>query len=111
MRFLVRLIGSLLVSVRFLLRLIGSLVVTVAVVFAVGDIARSLADEATRLVSVTEALAMMDIRFDPSGFDGATTRMIVAEVGRWSVSIAAGIAGLVLVFAGRERKMRHRLVR
>lgn len=96
---------------RFLVRLIGSLLLAIAVVFAVGDIARSLADEMTRLVSVAEALAMMDIGFDPSGFDSATASTIAAEIGRWPVSITAGIAGVVLLVAGRERKARRRLVR
>ncbi|HEY9055630.1 MAG TPA: hypothetical protein VIN77_00620 [Aurantimonas sp.] len=96
---------------RFLVRLIGSLLLAIAVVFAVGDIARSLADQVTHLVSVREALAMMGGSLEPSGVQSATVAAMLAEIGRWSVSITAGVAGLVLLFAGRERKRRRRLVR
>lgn len=96
---------------RFLVRLIGSLLLAIAVVFAVGDIARSLADQATRLVSFAEALAMMGGSLEPSGIQSATVATMLAEIGRWSVSITAGVAGLFLLVVGRERKRHRRLVR
>ena len=84
---------------RLLLRLIGTLFLCVCVVFAVGDIARSLAAETARLLTVAEALALIGSSLPP-----ATD----SEIGRWSVAITAGVAGLVFLVLGRKPWSRRR---
>ena len=82
---------------RLLLRLIGTLFLCVCVVFAVGDIARSLAAETARLLTVAEALALIGSSLPPA-----------TDSRRWSVAITAGVAGLVFLVLGRKPWSRRR---
>ncbi|MCQ0987726.1 hypothetical protein [Jiella marina] len=89
----------------FLFRAVGMLVLALGLVFAVGDIARSLADEATEMISVTEALNAMGIVIatDESEF--------LAVVGAWSMAITCGVIGLVLILLGHRTRRRQSVVR
>ena len=92
---------------RLLLRLIGTLFLCVCVVFAVGDIARSLAAETARLLTVAEALALIGSSLPPAA-DSATLATATHEIRRWSVAITAGVAGLVFLVLGRKPWSRRR---
>ncbi|MEF2551872.1 hypothetical protein VQ042_10955 [Aurantimonas sp. A2-1-M11] len=92
---------------RLLLRLIGTMCLAICVVFAVGDIARSLAAETTRLLTVSEALILIGASL-PTAPDSATLAVVTSEVGRWPVAITTGVAGLVLLVLGRTPRSRRR---
>jgi len=94
---------------RLLLRLIGTVFLAICVVFAVGDIARSLAVEAARLLTVSEALTLMGASL-PDTADSATLAVATAEMSRWSVAITAGVVGLVFLILGRTPRSRRRRV-
>ncbi|NDW03144.1 hypothetical protein [Jiella pacifica] len=90
-----------------LFRALGLLVLAVGVVFAVGDIARSLADETTQLVSIDEALSSMGFVLANSAPESRT----VAVVGTWSMSITCGAIGFLLLLLGHRGRRRDRNVR
>lgn len=89
---------------RFLLRLIGSLFLAVGIVFAVGDIARSLAADATRLLSVGEALPLLGMTVDPAATGSATVAVAYATISAWPMAITAGAVGVVFLLLGRGRR-------
>ena len=80
---------------HLLFRALGLLVLAVGVVFAVGDIARSLADETTQLVTIETA-------------PGSST---IAVVGTWSMSITCGALGLGLMLLGHRGRRRRQDLR
>ncbi|MBP0617455.1 hypothetical protein [Jiella mangrovi] len=90
-----------------LFRAVGLLVLAVGVVFAVGDIARSLADETTRLISVDQALASMGLILANAAPDSRT----VAVIGSWSMSITCGGIGFVLLLLGHRGRRREPAIR
>ncbi|HEX2018731.1 MAG TPA: hypothetical protein VGO17_07305 [Aurantimonas sp.] len=97
---------------RFLLRLVGSLFLAVGVVFAVGDIARSLAADATRLLPVGESLALLGVDFDPAATGSATVAVAYAAISNWSMAVTAGAIGVVLLLLGRKpRRVRRDALR
>ena len=94
MRFFRRRVGS-----RFLA--FGTLLLAVGVVVAVGDIGRSLAADALRLLPVGEALALLGIGVDPTVTGGATVAVSYAAISGWSVAITAGALGILFLLLGR----------
>ncbi|KAB0682721.1 hypothetical protein [Aureimonas leprariae] len=97
---------------RFILNLVGGILLALALVFAVGDIARSLADGATRLGSIGEAFAAVGLPLGPGDGMSANAVDLVATVANWPASITFGLAAFVLLFVGRPPHRRHgRLVR
>ncbi|MCE7026928.1 hypothetical protein [Jiella avicenniae] len=90
-----------------LFRALGLLILAVGVVFAVGDIARSLADETTQLVTIDEALSSMGFVLASSAPESRT----VAVVGTWSMSITCGAIGFVFLLLGHRGRRRDRNVR
>mgnify|MGYP006879612458 CR=1 FL=1 len=92
---------------HLLFRALGLLVLAIGVVFAVGDIARSLADETTQLVTIDQALASMGLVLAETA-PGSST---IAVVGTWSMSITCGAIGFVLLLLGHRGRRRDRNVR
>lgn len=89
----------------FLFRAVGMLVLALGLVFAVGDIARSLADEATRMISVVDALHSMGLAV---GWD---ENEALSAIGGWSMAITCGAIGLVLILLGHRTRRRQSRVR
>ncbi|MBB4002657.1 MAG: hypothetical protein V7704_16105 [Aurantimonas endophytica] len=105
MRFFRRLFGSLFLA-------FGTLLLAVGVVFAVGDIARSLAADALRLLPVGEALALLGIGVDPAATGSATVAVSYAAISGWSVAITAGALGVLFLLLGRgPRRVRRDALR
>ncbi|MBO0905603.1 hypothetical protein [Jiella sonneratiae] len=92
---------------HLLFRALGLIVLAVGIVFAVGDIARSLADEATQLVTIDEALTSMGLVLQ-SAAPGSRT---IAVVGTWSMSLTCGAIGFVLLLLGHRGRRRVRSLR
>ncbi|MEX6506648.1 hypothetical protein [Jiella sp. M17.18] len=90
---------------RFVLRLVGFVFLALGIVFAVGDIARSIANEATRLMTINEALPSMGIAFDTT----STGSQTLAVAGHWSIAITCGVIGLVCLLLGRKPRARRGL--
>ena len=88
----------------FLLRFVGLVILATGVVFAVGDIARSLADESTRLVSIGEAFASMGLGFDPSALAEPSAARLVGAISQWSMAISCGVLGFLLLILGRRQR-------
>ena len=93
---------------RLVLRFLGMLLLAVGIVFAVGDIARSLADETAQLLTVQDGLGAMGIAFDPASFQNQTVASAAVQVAIWPISVTAGVAGLVLLILGRRRRVSSR---
>ncbi|UIJ71453.1 hypothetical protein [Aurantimonas sp. HBX-1] len=104
MQFFRRLAGSL----SFVL---GTLLLAVGVVFAVGDIARSLAADAPRLLPVSEALALLGIGVDPAVTGSATVAVSYAAISGWSVAITAGALGILFLLLARALRRVRRVRR
>ncbi|SKA22182.1 hypothetical protein [Consotaella salsifontis] len=94
---------------RFLARLIGLIFLAIAAVFAVGDIARSIAENSARLMSLSDALALVGVAAPPvSGADDAfaeSLASLLAVVGPWPASgVFLGLSLLLLLLAGLGRR-------
>ena len=89
---------------RFLLRLIGLVFLAIAVVFAVGDIARSIANESTRLITIGEAAAAMNLSVEQLAGSSQTVGVAM----HWSIAISCGVVGIVFLLLGRQQKMARR---
>lgn len=97
---------------RFILNLLGGILLALALVFAVADIARSLADGATRLGSIGDVLAAVGLPLGAGSDLSANAVDLVAAVANWPASISFGLAAFVLLFVGRPpHRRRDRLVR
>ena len=92
---------------HLLFRALGLLVLAIGVVFAVGDIARSLADETTQLVTIDQALASMGLVVAETA-PGSST---IAVVGTWSMSITCGALGIGLMLLGHRGRRRRQDLR
>ena len=88
----------------FLLRSLGLVILAIGVVFAVGDIARSLADESTRLVGIGDAFASMGLGFDPAGVTEPSAARVIGAVSRWSMAISCGVLGFLFLVIGRKQR-------
>ncbi|MBC8129924.1 MAG: hypothetical protein H7Y08_06340 [Rhizobiaceae bacterium] len=95
--------------VRFVLNAVGSVLLSVAVVFAVADIARSLADDAWRMTPVGEILLAIGVttgaRADmasPSSID------LLGLSSAWPASMTLAAAAFLVLFLGRSRDRTRR---
>lgn len=92
---------------RFLARLIGGFLLAVAVVFAVGDIARSLTGDRLQLTPLGEALAYLGIPAAPDAGGSQFVHDLTAMAVVWPASVALAVLALVLLFIGRPRRRRE----
>jgi hypothetical protein len=88
-------------AMRFILNLVGGLLLALALVFAVADIARSLADGAMRLGSIGEVLAALGMPLGADGGLSANAVDLVAAVSGWPASVSFGLAAFLFLFVGR----------
>jgi hypothetical protein len=86
--------------IRFLFRLAGQIALAVALVFAVADIARSLANEAVSLTTLADAAAAMRLPLTPAA-PGAALDAVVLVSG-WPAAAVLGLLAFVLLFLGRR---------
>jgi hypothetical protein len=86
----------------FLFRFAGCLVLAAGAAFATGDIARSLAAEAVRLTSVSEAMMLLSGGGTEAG-DPTGASSILALIGEWPVSPTLAAIAVVLILIGRRR--------
>ena len=84
--------------IRLLFRLLGQLVLALALVFAVADIARSIANDAVSLTPLATALAALGIV--PVPVAGAVD--VMALVAGWPASVALMVLAFLLLFLGRR---------
>ena len=92
---------------RFRVNLLGGLLLAVALVFAVADIARTLADGETRLTTLAEALAVLGLGAETApGLSGGAVDLFAAA-SAWAASVGFGIAALLLLFLGRPSRRRR----
>lgn len=100
--------------IRFILRVLGMLVLALAVVFAIGDIARSFTDGVMRLTPLAEAVNYFALRLPPGGglsLSPFFTR-IWTVASPWPASVSLAIVAFLLLFAGRPvRRERDPLLR
>ena len=91
---------------RFFLNLVGGIFLAFALVFAVSDIARSLADGFTRLTSIGEAFASVGMPLDAEAGTSGNAVDIVAAVSIWPASMAFGFVAFLFLFIGRPPRRR-----
>ncbi|MEF2070727.1 hypothetical protein [Consotaella aegiceratis] len=101
---------------RFLARLVGAVLLAVAVVFAVGDVARSLASETMVLQPAADALTSLGLAPAASSQGGDGFGEVIAAawalIGPWPVSILfLVLAFLFLALGSVGRAPQSRLVR
>lgn len=91
--------------IRFLFRLLGQIVLAVALVFAIADIARSLANDEISLTTLGDAAASVHLPLAPSA--GASDNMIdvIALVSAWPAAVALVMMAFLLMFIGRRPRL------
>lgn len=89
--------------IRFLFRLAGQVILAVGLVFAVADIARSLANDALSLTTLAEAAAALRLPLAPSEGD-ASVLDVIALVSAWPAALVLAVLAFVLMFLGRRRR-------
>lgn len=87
--------------IRFLFRLAGQIVLAVGLVFAVADIARSLANDALSLTTLAEAAAALRLPLAPAEGD-ASVLDVIALVSVWPAALVLAVLAFVLMFFGRR---------
>ncbi|BDA82629.1 hypothetical protein Sa4125_01710 [Aureimonas sp. SA4125] len=92
--------------IRFVLRGLGAILLAAALVYAVADIARSLADEAVVLTPLSQALTGFGLPAAvPEGPSPVATDLIARVLG-WPVSVISGVLALLLLAVGRPARRR-----
>ncbi|WP_182086097.1 hypothetical protein [Aureimonas sp. ME7] len=97
--------------IAWALRLIGCLVLAIGTIFAVGDIARSLASNRTVLMTIEEAAQTIGMPLPSNGPPAQAASGVFASdgrgatlngaLGRQPASVVFGMAGIVLLALGR----------
>lgn len=87
--------------IRFLFRLAGQVVLAVGLVFAVADIARSLANDALSLTTLAEAAAALRLPLAPAEGDAGVLD-VIALVSAWPAALVLAVLAFVLMFFGRR---------
>ncbi|MDY8108969.1 hypothetical protein U0C82_07415 [Fulvimarina sp. 2208YS6-2-32] len=82
------------------LRLLGTLCLAIATVFAVGDIARYVADDIVRMATIAEIAQMTGIGAGLFAGGSATAGV----VGGWPFALSVAVLGMVLTLLGRKRR-------
>ena len=83
---------------RFFSRLLGTLCLAIATVFAVGDIARYVADDVIRMATIADIAQMTGIGAGLFTGGSATAGVI----GAWPCALSFAILGIVLTLLGRK---------
>jgi hypothetical protein len=92
---------------RFLARVLGNIFLAVAVVYAVGDIARSIADDVVATTSLTQALAVLGVSEAEAA--GGALAPLLAVIGPLPAAFVFFAAALALLLLGRARRRRDEL--
>lgn len=87
--------------IRFLFRLAGQIVLALGLVFAVADIARSLANDAPSLTTLAEAAAALRVPLAPSDGNAAVLD-VLALVSAWPAALVLAALAFLLMFLGRR---------
>ena len=99
----------------FVLRSVGCLVLAMGVILAVGDAARSLAAGQVRLMTIADATMILERVSSPDtaepvpaggAFVGGTRGDLSGLLGQQPASVVLGLAGIVLMAAGRAPRQR-----
>lgn len=89
--------------VRFLLTAVGVVLLAVAVVFAVSDIARSLAQDVTATTTLAEALLSVGLSAGAAVNQPEAAIDVIAAVSDWPAAITIGSVAILLLYLGRSR--------
>lgn len=89
---------------RFLVNAAGSVLLAFALVFAVADIARSMAGDIVRLTSLGQVLALVGVSLEPVAGQSEAAKALIGAVAAWPASVMLGIAAFLLLFIGRPRR-------
>lgn len=96
---------SIMSTLRALSRFIGMVLFALAVVFAIGDIARYVADDVIRFSTIAEIAQTTGLGAGLFAGTSATA----AVIGTWPFSITAAVVGSLFVILGRKpRGLRRR---
>ena len=90
-----------------LFRFVGLCILAIGIAFAVGDIARSLADETTQFVTIKQALSSMGFPLAETDSQSST----LAVVSLWSMAITCGAIGMIFLLLGHRSRSRQRDIR
>ena len=93
--------------IRFLLRSFGAILLAAALVYAVADIARSLADDTMILTPLSEALAGLGLPAAPPTGQSPAAADVSTRVLAWPVSVMLAVVAMLLLAAGRPARRRN----
>lgn len=96
---------------RFVANAIGSVLLAFALVFAVADIARSLAGDIVRLTPLGDVFGLAGLSLEPAPGQSEAAKATLSLISAWPASITLGIAAFVFLFIGRRRSRRVRFIR
>lgn len=92
---------------RFIARVLGNLLLAVAVVYAVGDIARTIADDVVATTSLTQALAVLGVSAEDAA--GGALAPLLAVIGPLPAALVFFAAALVFLLLGRSHRRRDEM--
>lgn len=97
--------------IRFLVNAVGTLLLALALVFAVGDIARSIAQDAIRITAMGDALNSIGLALAaPEGASGVMGDL-VAVVSAWPAAPVLAVAAFLVLLVARPRERSRHLAR
>ncbi|KQT44522.1 hypothetical protein ASG43_14410 [Aureimonas sp. Leaf454] len=93
--------------IRFFVNAIGILLLALALVFAVGDIARSLAQDAVRITELGDAMGSIGVSLAPAGEVSTPTADLLSLVSSWPAAPVLGAAAFLVFLVGQPREGRR----
>ncbi|WP_102961062.1 hypothetical protein [Mangrovicella endophytica] len=93
--------------IRFVIRLVGMLVLAAAVVFAVGDIARTIADDVVQMTPLATALATLGLAPALPPDAAAPLQAGLAQLLAAPTSIVLAVFAFIILFIGRPTRPRR----
>lgn len=98
--------------IRFFVNVVGTLLLALALVFAVGDIARSIAQDALTITAMGDALGSIGVSLAGDAGASGVTSDLLALVSTWPAAPVLAVAAFLVFLVARPLDTRrHRLAR
>ncbi|KQT53843.1 MULTISPECIES: hypothetical protein [unclassified Aureimonas] len=94
--------------IRFFVNAVGTLLLALALVFAVGDIARSIAQDAVRITAMGDAMASIGLPFGPGAETSSVTADLIVLVSSWPAAPVLAVFAFLVFLLARPREARAR---
>lgn len=90
--------------IRFLVNAVGTLILALAIVFAIGDIARTIAQDALRIMPMGEAMTLIGVPFVPAPGASGVSVDLVSVIAAWPAAPVLAVLAFLVFLIARPRQ-------